>query len=124
MQRRRTRRRPQGFTLVEVMVVLVILSALASAVGFAVVANLKRSREKDAGMRARTIQSAAVAYLMDHPGACPTVDDMLEDDILDRTTNAKDPWDHAYAIECDGSAVHVHSSGDDEQAGTADDIGF
>ena len=124
MQRRRARRRRQGFTLIEIMVVLVIMGAVASAVGFSVITSLKRSREKDAGTRARTIQSAVVAYLMDHPGACPTVDDMLKDDILDRTTNAKDPWDHAYLIECEGSVVHVHSSGDDGQAGTEDDIGF
>jgi general secretion pathway protein G len=121
MKRKRSR---AGMTLIEIMVVLVIMSAIASAVGFAVVAKLRQARKHDASSRARTIQSGAVAYIMERPGDCPGVSDLLKADILDRTTNSKDPWEHDYLIECDGNTVHVRSSGEDGQPGTEDDVGF
>ena len=121
MQRRKRR---EGMTLIEIMVVLVIMSAIASLVGFAVVRNLKTSRIHEAEAGTRIVQGAVTQYFFEHAGDCPVVDDLLKAEFLDRTTKTKDPWDHDYIIECEGNTVHVHSNGEDGQSGTEDDIGF
>lgn len=118
------RRRRAGMTLIEILVVLVIMSAIASAVGFAVVKNLERSRIQDTKTRARTIQAAVAAYLMDNIGKCPNVDDLVRADILDSTTDHRDAWGRPFVIECEGTTIHVKSTGSDGQPGTVDDLGF
>jgi general secretion pathway protein G len=111
-------------TLIEILVVLVIMGAIASAVGFSVMKSLERSRVQDTKTRARTIQSGAVAYQMDHPGECPEIADLLGADILDKTTDHDDGWGRPFAIDCEGTTVHVWSRGSDGQQGTEDDVGF
>jgi general secretion pathway protein G len=117
-------RRREGMTLIEIMVVLLIMSAIASAVGFAVISNLRKAHERETATRARTIQTAVIAYVAEKPAECPTMQDLLQDEILDKTTDHRDAWGHAFTIECDGSTAHVRSSGQDGQMGTGDDIGF
>src|SRR5262245_54189962 len=117
-------RRREGMTLIEIMVVLVIMAAIASAVGFAVISSLRKARKRETETRARTIQNAVVAYLTDNPAECPTIPDLLQDDILDKTTDQRDAWGHDFTIACDGSTVHVRSGGEDGQMGNGDDVGF
>lgn len=114
----------QGMTLIEVMVVLVIIAMLAAATGFSVMKSLERARIEETKARARTIQSAVVHYLMDHPAMCPAASELERGDILDSTTDPNDAWGRPFEIECDEATVHVNSSGSDGQSGTADDVGF
>jgi hypothetical protein len=53
---------------------------------------------------------------------CPTVQDLVDDKILDRQTNTKDEWGNDFAIECDEEGPTVVSAGPDKQMGTDDDI--
>lgn len=123
MERRRCRRRA-GMTLVEMLVVLVIMGAIASAVGLSVLQSLEKSRVQDTKTRARTIQSGAVAYQMDHPADCPEMLDLVKADILDRTTDHNDGWGRPFTIVCDSTTIHVWSRGHDGEQGTEDDVGF
>src|SRR5262245_58104319 len=121
---RRTRRRRMGMTLIEVMAVMVIMAAMASAVAIGIMKYLEDARRRETQTRARAIQSGALAYLMDSPGECPSVEELARRNILDRTTDARDGWGHAFSIECEDETIHVRSSGKDGQAGTEDDVGF
>lgn len=121
---RRRRTRASGFTLIELMVVLVILGAIASAAGIAVMGQLKRSRIRETLVRARTIQNATQAYQMEEGGECPAVAVLTAGGFLDSTKDNADAWGNAFVIECGDDAIHVHSAGPDEQLGTEDDIGF
>lgn len=110
--------------LIEILVVLVIMGAIASAVAMSVLKSLERSRIQNTTTRARTIQSAAVAYKLDHAAECPEIADLQQEDILDSTTDQNDAWGRTFTIECKGSTIHVTSAGPDGAQGTEDDIGF
>jgi len=121
---KRNRLSRAGMTLIEILVVLVIMGGIASAVGLSVLKSLDQSRVRDTETRARTLQTASVAYLMDHPGQCPSVEDLEDSDILDPTTDHNDGWGRAFTIECEASIIHVHSRGPDGEQETDDDVGF
>jgi type II secretory pathway pseudopilin PulG len=112
-------------TLIEVMVVLVIMAAMAAAVAIGVMRSWNTTRKHDTAARARTIQSATTLYMMEQGGGeCPTVEDLARANVLDPTTQHTDGWGNAFTIACEETAVHVHSPGPDEVLGTDDDIGF
>jgi general secretion pathway protein G len=119
--RRRLRRR--GMTLVEIMIVVIIMALIATAVGVAVLPQLRRAREDQTRSDAQQVQSAAVLYLGQEPGAdCPSVADLSEAGVLDRTRRTTDAWDHDFVLECEGDDIWVLSAGADGQMGTEDDI--
>jgi len=117
---RRARRR-QGMTLVEIMAVLVIIAMVAGAVGFAVLPTIQKARIKSTRNDAKAITSAAVLYMSDTDG-CPTVQDLLDERILDKNRNSKDAWDNEFDIQCDEEGPLAVSAGPDKQMGTDDDI--
>ena len=109
-------------TLLEIMVVVMIIAAIASAVGISVLHSWAIAQQRDTEARARTIQSAATAHLLEG-GDCPSLGD-LEEERLDPTTKHTDAWGHDFSIECDGNVIHVWSPGKDGERGTDDDVGF
>jgi prepilin-type N-terminal cleavage/methylation domain-containing protein len=111
-------------TLIEVMVVMVIMAAMAAAAAIGIMRSWNNAKKHDTATRARTIQSAATAYLMEQGGECPTVEELARTDILDKTTQHTDGWGQAFTIECEDTAIHVRSPGPDATLGTDDDIGF
>lgn len=122
--KRRRRRRRSGINLIEIMVSLVIMGVIASAVAVGVIRQLRKAREHTTLTRARTIQSAVTGYLAEFGDKCPDVDDLLERELIERTTDHRDAWGRPFTIECEGNTTHVHSMGDDGVRNTEDDIGF
>lgn len=106
------------------MVVLVIMALISGGVAMGVLRSMERARRDTTLTRARTIQAATVGYLLDKPLDCPTLDDLLSANSLDKTTDPNDGWHRQFRIECEGSTVHVRSAGSDGEFGTDDDIGF
>ncbi len=122
-QAMRRRRRREGMTLVEIMIVVIIMALIATAVGVAVLPQLRRAREDQTRSDAQQVQSAAVLYFGQQPSAdCPTVADLMEEGLLDRSRRTTDAWDHDFVIECEGDDIWVLSAGADGQMGTEDDI--
>jgi general secretion pathway protein G len=123
-RRRAPRRRRAGMTLVEIMIVVIIMALIATAVGMAVLPALQDARRRQAQADAATMQSAALAYLVQSGRAeCPTASELEESGVLNAQTRARDPWDHEFVIECEGDAISVRSMGPDGQLGTEDDVG-
>jgi prepilin-type N-terminal cleavage/methylation domain-containing protein len=119
--RRRDRQRRQGMTLVEIMAVLVIIALVAGGVGFAILPNIERAKIKQTRIDAKAITSAATMYMADY-NECPTVQQLLDDKILDKNKSTKDAWDNDFNIECDEDGPLAVSAGPDKQLGTDDDI--
>jgi hypothetical protein len=94
---------------------------VAGAVGFAVLPTIQKARIKSTRNDAKAISAAAVLYMSDTDG-CPTVQDLLDERILDKNKNTKDAWDNDFAIECDEDGPVAISAGPDKQMGTEDDI--
>ncbi|MDH5490959.1 MAG: type II secretion system GspH family protein [Myxococcales bacterium] len=119
----RRRRRQEGMTLVEIMIVVIIMALIATAVGVAVLPQLQKARIESTRTDAQTISSAVVMYLMDTPGGgCPATSDLVEGGYIDRNKRTVDAWDQEFQIECQGTDVLVISSGPDQTFGTEDDV--
>ncbi len=121
--RRIARRRREGMTLIEIMIVVIIMALIATAVGVAVLPRLQQAREDTTRSDAQAIRSAVTMYLGENPGGgCPGMEELVEGGYIDRTKRTADAWDNDFAIQCEGDEVIVVSAGADGQMGTEDDI--
>jgi general secretion pathway protein G len=132
---RRTRYRRaarRGFTLMEVMLVLVIIAAIA---GIAVV-NIGGVRERAFKQTAKAEMSNLKGFIAQYDlnvGALPSTLEALYEapsDLADPTKWTRisrepikpDPWNHPYEYKVNGSEYEIRSLGPDGQSGTDDDI--
>lgn len=107
-------------TLVEIMIVVIVMSLIATGVAFAVIPALSTAREDQTRIDVRRIHNAVATYMIHHQEDCPGSIDELG---LSRTTRRTDAWDHDFVIECEaGREPVVISLGADGQEGTEDDI--
>ncbi len=117
------RRRREGMTLVEIMIVVIIMALIATAVGVAVLPALGRARVNQTRSDAQAVRSAVLLYLGSEPGAdCPSMDQLLESGTIDHARRTTDAWDNPFLIECDGDDIIVRSNGPDGNPGTEDDV--
>lgn len=119
--RERSRKHLSGMTLIEVMIVMVIMALVAVAAGFAVMPTYQRARIRQAQTDAAAIRQMVVAYQIEF-GGCPSVQDLVDKQVLSASTTTKDPWGTPFAITCDDAEPSVISAGPDAQLNTEDDI--
>jgi general secretion pathway protein G len=113
----------EGMSLIEVMVVVTIIALIAGGVAVAVMPKLNEARIKGTQTDAQAVRAAAQMFMMENPrGGCPSVDDLIEERILDSKKRVSDAWDNEFRIECEGGEPFVISAGPDGQFGTEDDI--
>ena len=124
-----------GFSLVEIMVVVVIIGLLASIVGVAVFNEMDKGKQNAARAQMRSLQTALDLYRLDC-GSYPTTDQGLE--VLVSATAGKtcrrykesgylqerkvpaDPWDNKYQYVRpgpNGEPYIITSFGADGQSG-------
>ena len=122
--RRMVRKKKQeGMTLIEIMIVVIIMALIATAVGVAVLPRLEKARIDSTRADAQTVRSAAIMFVGENPsGGCPTMEDLTEGGYIDRNKRTADAWDNPFNVECEGDDVIVVSSGPDGQMGTEDDV--
>lgn len=119
-----------GFTLVEIMVVIVILGILATIVTTNVLSSSDTARISAAEIEVKSIYTEVKNYMVQNPGPVPTWDDMIERDerghrFIDVDEPKQDPWGNEYVITEDidyPNLPYVQSWGPDEQPDTEDDI--
>ncbi len=129
----------QGFTLLEVMVVIVILGILASMVVPNLMGSQERANMQKAISDVTALETSLSLYKMDNYDY-PTTEQGLEA-LVDQTDIEpeprrfpedgyikrlpKDPWGNEYVLLNPGeqSKMDVFSVGPDGEAGTEDDIG-
>lgn len=129
----------QGFTLLEVMVVIVILGILASMVVPNLMGSQERANMQKAVSDVTALETSLSLYKMDNYDY-PTTEQGLEA-LVDQTDVEplprrfpedgyikrlpKDPWGNEYVLLNPGeqSKMDVFSVGPDGEAGTEDDIG-
>lgn len=127
----------QGFTLVEMLLVLVILGVLAAIVYPKVAGRGEQARQTSTQTQIASFKTALDAFEVDN-GYYPKGRNGLQD-LVTKPRDAvnwrgpyldnipKDPWQNDYIYECPGkhnpSSYDVMSMGPDGQSGTSDDIG-
>lgn len=110
-------------TLLEIMVVVLIVGMLATAVGAAVLPQLKKARIRTTRADAEKVRSAASMFVAENSDKdCPNTDDLVKEGFLDKGKRINDAWDTAFEIKCEGDNIQVSSAGPDKQFGTPDDI--
>ncbi|MDH3653609.1 MAG: prepilin-type N-terminal cleavage/methylation domain-containing protein [Myxococcales bacterium] len=116
------RRRREGFTLIEIMIVITIFAMMAGGVAVALLPQLEKARLKTTKTDAQGLRSAVMLYVADNPRGCPTVEELVSERYLDGTRRTTDAWDTPFQISCEDGDIAVISAGPDLQFNTEDDI--
>jgi len=130
------RARERGFTLLEILVVVLIISILAAIVGINVAQEPGRARVAAAEAQIGTFRTALQLYRMDNgtlptmrqglqalcrkPGAPPIPGNYREGGYLDTRNLPEDPWGNAYVYLVpgpDGAPFEIVSYGADGEPG-------
>lgn len=117
--------REDGFTLVEIMVVIVILGLLATLVVPNVIGMSDEAKVTKAQTDVKSIYESAKLFRVKN-GKVPTMEDLTTPDDKGQAyveNIGSDPWDHEYVIrETERGKFEVISMGPDGSEGTEDDI--
>ena len=127
-----TRTCKTGFTLIELMIVVIIIAALASMVAPSLINRSDEAKDNIARGDLSSLETALKLFRLD-TGAYPSSEQGME--MLLSTTGKGpylekkplDPWKKAYRYKCPGvhraASFDVFSTGRDGKEGTEDDIG-
>ena len=123
-------RRQGGFTLVEIMVVIVIISLLATIVGQSVLGRSEKAEISTAQVQVKNILDTVNNYMIENARRIPDWEDLITPDErgyrwIESEEPPVDPWGNEYVIQRDPDYDHlpfIASFGPDRIEGTEDDI--
>lgn len=130
---RSKRRRRDGFTLIEVLLVMVILVIIGSLVGISVFSAQQQALEGQAKVQVNNLDSAVKLYQLNMNRPPAELDSLINQPSDDQNNKWKgpywddpaiplDPWDNEYQYEANGASYKIWSMGPDGASGTEDDI--
>ncbi len=121
---RAIRREPTlGFTLLEIMVVIALISLLTTGVAVGALKMLRDAEDEQAKTNAAALAAAAEAFIIGHGSEeCPTPEEMQRDGVLSNRSKTKDPWGNPYRIVCEPDSAIAISAGRDKTFDTSDDV--
>jgi len=126
-------RRRAGFTLIEVLLVLVILVILGSFAGVAIFNAQQGALEDQARVQVGNLNQAVKLYMLHMNTAPQSLNDLLQKPSDSRANRwkgpyleakeiPKDPWDNDYQFQGSGIEYRIWSMGPDGASGTDKDI--
>ena len=129
MRQRRAAR--SGFTLIEIMLVLVILAAVAGIAVFSLGGAQEAAFKRTASAQINSLKSQLDMYKLNVGSYPPTLEALYErpSDVdesrwsqVSRDPVKPDPWNRPFEYKVQGDKFELRSLGPDGQSGTADDI--
>jgi general secretion pathway protein G len=132
----RDARRERGFTLIEIMAVVIIMGLLMGAVGVSVLNQLDTARRTTAKAKITQLESALEFYHMDNAKYPPTLDALItkppgarnypRGGYLKKRDALLDPWNLKFIYLNPGSknqySIDLSSAGPDGVTGNDDDV--
>jgi len=126
MHRDRSRRARAGFTLIELMVVIVILGMLVALVGPKLIGQTDKAKVQTAKTQIANFSMALKLYKLEfgnYPSSAEGLQQLIsngKENFLEQDAVPLDPWGNAYIYTYPGSAGHdfeIVSYGDDGSPG-------
>jgi len=119
-----------GFTLVEIMVVIVILGILATIVGTNVLRSSDEAHIGAAELQVKELHGVVKTFMIQNHSQLPTWEELIRRDEkghrwIESEEPLVDPWGNEYVITTHPDFEHIpeiRSWGPDGQADTEDDI--
>jgi general secretion pathway protein G len=115
----------RGFTLIEIMVVVVIIGLLASFGGYHVIRAHQDAERRIARAKCKELYDQAYLWRMEKQRLPASLEEMaapIRPGERDFVQLSPDPWGNAFALERDGADVRVRSHGPDGEEDTDDDL--
>ena len=119
MPSRRSRSLRAGMTLMEIMVVLIIMSLIASLVGIAVFDNLHKAKLQAAKLDAKALVNALELYRAENSSYPDNLAQLVPGQLSELR---EDSWGNPWQYERSEDGYRLVSSGPDGKAGGGDDI--
>lgn len=116
---RRLQLRRRGFTLIEIMVVLVILGMIAGAISFSVFGTRTDANIRVARMDMQGLAQAVEVFRLKHSSLPESLEQLVPNEVA---RLRKDPWGNNYVFTYSGDAFQLLSYGPDKSQGGGDDI--
>lgn len=120
---RKGRRTARGFSLLELMLVLVIIGALMAMAAVNLIGQGERAKIKTTTTSMQTISGVLKQYQLEHSAYPQTIEVLVTGKYLD-PKSLKDSFDSAFYYKAPGRSqgYDLISAGPDKQFSTADDI--
>lgn len=135
----KNRRSQQGFSLIEIMVVLLIIGMMAAMVAPQILGQGEEAKMKKAAVDIQQLESALEMYRLRNslfPTTEQGLDALVNEPSIDPIPKnypaggfikrlPQDPWGNEYALISPGElgVIDIYSNGPDGESGTDDDIG-
>jgi hypothetical protein len=118
----RNRRGRRGVTAFELGALVSFVALVAGVAALIVSPRLEADRRDRAERDAERIQKAALEWRRENGSGCPTLTQLVKDQVLAQSSHTEDPWGGRFRVICGDDDVSVSSAGRDGKPNTEDDV--